>query len=130
LQKDVKALFSNAKPNSSKGNSDEELVFVEVVTNGENVEEAGLLYQIHDNGNNVTETSISFVITYEDGIYYVQVGGVGKTTSCTTKDCASTGGCQPTYDSKCTPCNNGGECTRTTTNVISSVIEAVIGSLN
>ena len=117
LQKDVQTFFSTGNSDFSKGNSDGELVFIEVIDDEKNGEDAGLLYRIYYGEHNVAETSIiNDVITFEDGIYYYALPGGGTSkTSCTTVDCASSSGCQPLTNSTCSPCKNGGKCERRTT---------------
>jgi len=117
LQKDIQEFFS-------KENSKEKLVFIEIIDNEKNGREAGLLYRIYNKESNVTETTMIAVLTLEEGIYYyVPPGGGGdiiaRSTSCTTSDCSSeSDGCVPSHwTSACTPCNNGGKCTRTTSSV-------------
>ena len=131
LQKDVQAFFSKGNSIFSKGNPNEELVFVEVVDYDINDDEAGLLYRIYNSESGVIETSISMVVTFEGGIYYVPPGGGGTTVSCTTTSCTQeVNGCVP-YGTLCTPCKNGGLCTRTVTSgVNSNVISAILESIN
>ncbi|MDR1199088.1 MAG: hypothetical protein LBK94_08795 [Prevotellaceae bacterium] len=124
LQKDVQEFFS-------KENPDAKLVFVEVINNEKKGNEAGLLYRIYYGKRNVTETSLTLTLILQNNIYYYLPSGGGSgsgwTTSCTTKDCASeSDGCVPKMGGGCTPCKNGGDCTRTTSNVASIALTNAI----
>jgi len=119
LQRDVQACFSRENPG-------QKLVFVEVKDDGKNGLEAGLLYSIYYEENAVKETSIIPVITLRENIYYFVPPGGGSVskTSCTTSECITeTKGCQPNWNGTCTPCKNGGKCTRTTTLVTGTMPE-------
>ncbi|MDR2980119.1 MAG: hypothetical protein LBV02_06750 [Bacteroidales bacterium] len=134
LQKDVQEFFSKESSavygSSSKNISNASLVFVEVKDDNKNDKDAELLYRIYNDESKVTETSISTVLTLEDGIYYAQVGRGAQTVSCTTSNSACTqevNGCVP-YGTLCTKCASGGICTRTVTEVNAMVISAIIRS--
>ena len=139
LQKDAQEFFSKESSavygSSSKNTSNTRLVFVEVKDNNKNDKEAELLYRIYNDETKVVETSISTVLTLENGIYYAQVGGgAGTTLSCTTsnRDCTQeANGCVP-YGITCKPCSNTlAICTRTVFGVANTmVISAVIGAAN
>ena len=133
LQKDVQDFFAKENPNQM-------LVFVEVMDFEKNGKEAGLLYRIYNRGGNITETSMSFLgLVLKEDIYYLPIGTrapVGFTTTCTTSDCASeTKGCMPNYyNCSCSPCANGGKCTRSTSNLrtatLTNLTEAIIYAIS
>jgi len=132
LQKDVKNFYSKGNADvqgySLKNAPDTELIFIEVVDEGNDGEDIGLLYRIRYEEGTVAETSIiSSVLTLEENIYYyVPGGGGGVKVSCTTSDCSgSDTGCQPQSDNTCSKCFWGGTCTRT----VSTVTEKSIGPI-
>jgi len=131
LQRDVQEFFNRENP-------DEKLVFVEVQDDNKDGKNAGLLYRIYNANEKVTETSISFVVILEKGVYYAPVttlqyagGASGLTISCTTSDCSyEVYGCIPYLGTSCTPCDNGGKCTKTTSDSFSYRLTALVRALN
>jgi len=125
LQRDVQECFAKENPG-------ETLVFVEVQDDNKDGKDAGLLYRIYNEKEKVAETSISFVVTLEKGIYYAptatslqNAGGVGATITCTTDECASEQyGCWPD-GGRCTPCLNGGKCTKTVSSDLTHLTQLV-----
>jgi len=115
LQKDAQEFFAKENPG-------ETLVFVEVQDDNKDGKDAGLLYRIFNENEKVAETSISFVVTLEKGIYYVPTATTlqyatefgAKSVKCSTTNemCLYEGGCVPTKDGKCKPCPKHGTCTQ------------------
>jgi hypothetical protein len=124
LEKDVQEFFS-------KENPDAKLVFVEVIDDEKNGDKTGLLYRIYYGKSNITETSLTLALTLKDGVYYYLQGGDGTqggsgsgwTTSCTTEYSANeSDGCVPKVFGVCTPCENGGDCTKTVSTATSKAL--------
>ena len=115
LQRDVQEFFY-------KENPDEKLVFVEVQDDNKDGENAGLLYRIFNEKNEVMKTSISMVVTLEKGVYYVplattlQNSSISFSFSCATSDptcMKTTSACRPEKKGDryyCTDCPNNATC--------------------
>jgi len=100
LQKDVQAFFSKENPEGK-------LVFVEVVDDKKFGNEPGLLYRIYYANNKTVETSIYFVLTSKERVYYISASSLGgRKITCTTSDCSDEPqGCVPDSDTSCTKCS-------------------------
>jgi len=108
LQKDAQEYFNKVNPEKT-------LVFVEVVDDEEYEDEPGLLYRIYDESDKFSETSLVFALILNEGVYYFSSDLLNsRGISCTTSDCSTeVKGCIPKGTSSCTPCKNGGKCTKT-----------------
>ena len=109
LQKDMQASFLD--------NQGGELVFMEVVDNNKNGENAGLLYRIYNREQGVvTTTLMTSVLTLKgDTYYYDPIDTRGSTIMCTALNLAcsvESKGCIPEFRN-CTKCSNGAECYKT-----------------
>jgi len=132
LQKDVKEYFSKRNADvqgySLKNAPDAELIFIEVVDEENDGEDVGLLYRIHYGEDNVTKTSIIFVLTLEGNIYYYKPdGGGGSHSTCEGTGCESTE-CIPKATGGCTPCP-WGKCKITTESIKAEELTKLTGAI-
>jgi len=131
LQRDAQEFFA-------KENPDEKLIFVEVQDDNKDGKNAVLLYRIFNEKEEVTETSISFIVTLEDGIYYAPSATTLQTTTTTktTVTCSTSsivcqkepGACQP-KGLECTRCPGSITCTRGITNTTTTRVVEVVKSV-
>ena len=142
LQKDVQKYLLE-EMNIMQKNSGEELnnnakklVFIDVVDDNMDNAEAGLLYRIYDEDTKIVETSVSIILTLEDKTYYLQDDmdylATAANTTCKSKDCANSGGCQPVgyYCSKCKKSDGKeGDCERTTSSGLTNSVKMVMNAL-
>ena len=125
LQKDVQKFFSEER-------TEEKLIFVEIIDNKELYDEAGLLFRVYNEKTNVSETTISFVLTLKDDVYYLVNNDLEKSKglTCTTSECAhEVSGCVPRGTSYCSKCDNGGKCTKTVSLQTRRLFNALYNSL-
>ncbi|MDR3287774.1 MAG: hypothetical protein LBT27_10085 [Prevotellaceae bacterium] len=131
-QKDVQEAFN-------KENSDLKLGFVEVQDDSKTGKNAGLLFQLYDEKNGVKETSVSQILTFDDGVYYAPPatslqnagGGYSATSITCSTNCSWEKGCVPKKSGNTWICSESScSCTKSITTSTDFRVANLVSAIN